>query len=114
MKLGCLRFGGGCTFFGSLRLGLGLFPLLLFVLEVVVDGLKKIPDGLEIDVEAGQIYWTNMGNPAANDGSIERVDLDGGNRTTIVPSGATRSTLPFAWLGLVWMVRMPLPAAAPE
>ena len=28
-----------------------------------------------------------MGNPPANDGSIERVDLDGGNRTTIVPSG---------------------------
>ena len=30
-----------------------------------------------------------MGMPPANDGSIERVDLDGGNRTTIVPSGGT-------------------------
>ena len=27
--------------------------------------------------------------PPVNDGSIERVDLDGGNRTTIVPSGGT-------------------------
>jgi len=30
-----------------------------------------------------------MGIPPANDGSIERADLDGGNRTTIVPSGGT-------------------------
>jgi len=42
-----------------------------------------------VDVEAGHIYWTNMGMPPVNDGSIERVDLDGGNRTTIVPSGGT-------------------------
>jgi 3-hydroxyacyl-CoA dehydrogenase len=58
-------------------------------LEVIVDGLKRIPDGIEVDVEAGHIYWTNMGNPAANDGSIERVDLDGRNRQTIIPEGAT-------------------------
>ena len=49
----------------------------------------RIPDGVAIDVEAGHIYWTNMGMPPANDGSIERADLDGGNRTTIVPSGGT-------------------------
>ena len=30
-----------------------------------------------------------MGNPKANDGSIERADLDGRNRTTIVPQGGT-------------------------
>src|SRR5262245_42021195 len=56
--------------------------------RVILDGLI-IPDGIAVDEEAGHIYWTNMGNPKANDGSIERVDLDGGNRTTIVPSGAT-------------------------
>ena len=48
-----------------------------------------VPDGVAVDVEAGHIYWTNMGTPPVNDGSIERVDLDGGNRTTIVPSGGT-------------------------
>jgi DNA-binding beta-propeller fold protein YncE len=48
-----------------------------------------VPDGVAVDVEAGHIYWTNMGVPRANDGSIERVDLNGGNRTTIVPSGGT-------------------------
>ena len=48
-----------------------------------------VPDGVAVDVEAGHIYWTNMGVPPRNDGSIERVDLDGANRTTIVPNGGT-------------------------
>ncbi len=47
------------------------------------------PDGVVVDVEAGHIYWTNMGIPHLNDGSIERVDLDGQNRKTIVPEGQT-------------------------
>jgi DNA-binding beta-propeller fold protein YncE len=47
------------------------------------------PDGVAVDVEAGHLYWTNMGVPSRNDGSIERVDLDGGNRKTIVSGGAT-------------------------
>jgi len=47
------------------------------------------PDGVVVDVEAGHIYWTNMGVPNLNDGSIERADLDGRNRTTIIPEGGT-------------------------
>ena len=51
-----------------------------------------LPDGVAIDVEAGHIYWTNMGlSPATNDGSIERADLDGGNRRIVVPAGATHT-----------------------
>ena len=57
--------------------------------RVILDGLNRIPDGLDVDVESGLIYWTNMGNPKANDGSIERANLDGTNRKTIVPQGAT-------------------------
>ncbi len=49
----------------------------------------RYPDGITVDVAAGHLYWTNMGNPKANDGSIERADLDGRNRTTIVPQGGT-------------------------
>jgi sugar lactone lactonase YvrE len=49
----------------------------------------RYPDGIVVDVAAGHIYWTNMGNPKANDGSIERADLDGRNRKTIVPRGGT-------------------------
>jgi len=49
----------------------------------------RLPDGVALDVAAGHLYWTNMGVPNRNDGSIERVDLDGGHRKTIVPEGAT-------------------------
>jgi hypothetical protein len=49
----------------------------------------RLPDGIVINAAAGHIYWTNMGNPKANDGSIERADLDGRNRTTIVGQGGT-------------------------
>ena len=49
-----------------------------------------LPDGIAVDVEAGYIYWTNMGSsPSVNDGSIERADLDGRNRRIIVPQGVT-------------------------
>ena len=41
-----------------------------------------------VDVAAGHIYWTNMRTPSANDGSIERADLDGRNLTNIVPRAA--------------------------
>ena len=49
-----------------------------------------LPDGIVVDVEAGHIYWTNMGSsPSTNDGSIERADIDGKNRRVIVPRGVT-------------------------
>ena len=49
----------------------------------------RYPDGVAVDAEAGHVYWTNMGIPHLDDGSIERVDLDGRNRKTIVPEGVT-------------------------
>jgi hypothetical protein len=67
------------------------------VFSVKPDGSDKkiiasgghMPDGIAVDSEAGHLYWTNMGIPSRNDGSIERCDLDGRNRTAIVPQGAT-------------------------
>jgi hypothetical protein len=47
------------------------------------------PDGIVVDVEAGHIYWTDMGVPNLNDGSIERSDIDGHNRNIIIPEGGT-------------------------
>jgi hypothetical protein len=49
----------------------------------------RLPDGICVDVESNHLYWTNMGVPNLNDGSIERIDLDGKNRTTIIPQGGT-------------------------
>jgi hypothetical protein len=79
----------------------------LFVLELSAgsihamnpDGSDKrtivtnchLPDGIVVDAEAGHIYWTNMGIPNLDDGSIERADLNGGNRRTIVPQGVTHT-----------------------
>src|SRR5271156_1331270 len=54
---------------------------------IVTEG--RYPDGIVVDVAAGQLYWTNMGSPTANDGSIERADLDGQNRKAIVGQGGT-------------------------
>lgn len=56
--------------------------------KVILDGCR-VPDGIVVDLEPGHIYWTNMGVPTRNDGSIERADLDGQNRKTIVPEGST-------------------------
>src|SRR5271163_744241 len=79
----------------------------LFVLEINADRIhamnpdgsnKKtivtnchLPDGIVVDAEARHIYWTNMGVPNLDDGSIERADLDGGNRRVIVPQGITHT-----------------------
>jgi len=57
--------------------------------KTIVAGCR-LPDGIVVDVEAGHIYWSNMGSSVAtNDGSIERADLDGKNRRIIVPEGIT-------------------------
>ncbi len=56
---------------------------------ILVEKDKELPDGLAVDLAAGHLYWTHMGNPTANDGSIVRSDLDGRNLKTIVPKGAT-------------------------
>jgi len=54
--------------------------------KVIATGCRY-PDGVVVDVEAGHVYWTNMGVPNLNDGSIERADIDGQNRQTIIPQG---------------------------
>jgi sugar lactone lactonase YvrE len=79
----------------------------LFVLEINADRIHSmnadgsdrktvvsdchLPDGIVVDAEAGHIYWTNMGIPNPNDGSVERADIDGRNRTTIVAKGDTHT-----------------------
>src|SRR6202045_4200242 len=58
-------------------------------LKVIVSEGRRIPDGIVVDKEAGHLYWTNMGNPNADDGSIERADFNGNNTSHVVPNGGT-------------------------
>jgi DNA-binding beta-propeller fold protein YncE len=55
-------------------------------LKVVLNDRTAGPDGVVVDAASKKIYWTNMGRPSANDGTIESSDFDGGNLTTIVPA----------------------------
>ncbi|MFF0545999.1 hypothetical protein ACFYTF_24480 [Nocardia thailandica] len=67
--------------------------------RTVVEGLTDMPDGIVVDQLRGHIYWTNMGRPDpgftpgtepdffSRNGSVERVDLDGGNRRYVVEPG---------------------------
>jgi len=59
--------------------------------QVIVSDCPHFVDGIAIDAQAGHIYWTNMGIPTLNDGSLERADLDGKNRRFIVPIGGTHT-----------------------
>jgi hypothetical protein len=67
--------------------------------RTLITGLDERADGIVVDQARGHVYWTNMGAPDpgsgprsevayARNGSLERADLDGGNRVTIVPRGA--------------------------
>src|ERR1700729_2841555 len=66
-------------------------------------------DGIVIDKKTKTLYWTNMG-PASGptegeffqaDGSIERVDLSGGNRRLLIGRGlhGTAEQVPAAFEG---------------
>ena len=58
-------------------------------LRCIVEKGQVHPDGIVVDNAARHIYWTNMGNPLVNDGSIYRADFDGKNVVAIVPQGST-------------------------
>jgi hypothetical protein len=58
--------------------------------QTLVTGCR-LPDGITLDLDKGHFYWTDMGVPDRNDGKIERADLDGRNRMTIIPEGATHT-----------------------
>jgi len=60
-------------------------------LKILLSEGRRLPDGIVVDAEAGHLYWTDMGNPSANDGSIERADIDGKNLKQIVPTGGTHT-----------------------
>ncbi len=57
--------------------------------RTLVSSAGKGPDGIAVDVAGGHLFWTTMGVPADNDGSLLRSQLDGSKVTTIVATGLT-------------------------
>ena len=46
------------------------------------------PDGVAVDVEAGKVFWTNMGSAlGTGGGTVQSANLDGSDVKTIVPAG---------------------------
>ena len=56
-------------------------------LQVIVQGLKNSPDGIDVDETTGLVYWSNMGRASDDDGSVERASIDGGPVTVVIPRG---------------------------
>lgn len=48
---------------------------------------QHLPDGIQISIHLGKIFWTNMGVPDKNDGTVFSANLDGSNVTAIIPEG---------------------------
>src|SRR5438046_10495493 len=46
-----------------------------------------LPDGIVVDAEEGHIYWTNVGMPNLDEGSVARAGRGGGHRRVTVRHG---------------------------
>jgi hypothetical protein len=57
--------------------------------KTLVASAGQGPDGIAVDLAGGYVYWTDMGVPADNDGTIMRSNLDGSHVVTIVPKAGT-------------------------
>lgn len=51
-----------------------------------IDGLEA-PDGIDISISSNRIFWTNMGIPPRNDGSVQSARLDGSDICEIIKKG---------------------------
>lgn len=56
----------------------------------LVDGLP-LPDGIDHCTKDDRLYWTNMGIPSSNDGSVMSANRDGSDVRTIVPQGSVHT-----------------------
>ena len=66
-----------------------------YVLELSGDGktekalvsFQSAPDGIDVDPDAGKVFWTDMGVPGRDDGELYSASLDGFDVRCIVPKG---------------------------
>ncbi|PLN78666.1 hypothetical protein BDW42DRAFT_187214 [Aspergillus taichungensis] len=57
------------------------------VQQVLAKG-QALPDGIAVDPNSGRMFWTTMGIPGKEDGTVLSANLDGTDTQTIVPPGA--------------------------
>jgi hypothetical protein len=58
--------------------------------KTLIDGVVS-PDGIDVSISAGRIFWTSMGVPSKPDGSVLSAKLDGSDVITIIPKGAVNT-----------------------
>ncbi|KUJ20702.1 NAD(P)-binding protein [Mollisia scopiformis] len=59
-------------------------------MKTLIDGVTS-PDGIDVSISAGRIFWTSMGIPSKPDGSVLSAKLDGSDIKTIIPKGAVNT-----------------------
>ncbi|KAB8218899.1 hypothetical protein BDV33DRAFT_118270 [Aspergillus novoparasiticus] len=47
----------------------------------------EMPDGVDISLSCGRIFWSQMGEPSKNNGSIQSANIDGSDIKEIIPRG---------------------------
>ncbi|KAF4972718.1 hypothetical protein FZEAL_9546 [Fusarium zealandicum] len=52
---------------------------------------QRAPDGIDISLSAGKLFWTVMGVPSNNDGAIMSSNIDGTEVQEIVPRGSVHT-----------------------
>nr|POE94220.1 3-hydroxyacyl-coa dehydrogenase-like protein lam1 [Quercus suber] len=50
-----------------------------------------MPDGIDISAKLNRIFWTDMGTPSEDDGSIHSCKLDGSDVQVVVPPGVVHT-----------------------
>lgn len=52
---------------------------------------QATPDGIDISLPAGKFFWTSMGIPDKNDGSIWSANIDGTDAKMVIPPGTVHT-----------------------
>lgn len=55
-------------------------------LKTLIDH-ERAPDGIDVSIPAGKLFWTSMGIPSENDGAVFSSNLDGSDIQVVVPRG---------------------------
>ena len=59
-------------------------------LKPLVSG-QHTPDGIDVALSAGKLFWTSMGIPSKNDGSIWSSNLDGSDAKVVIAPGSVHT-----------------------